>query len=919
MVRFTLDAREHEVADGLTVLDAARRVGVDIPALCSDPRLAPSGACRVCVVAVQGGHRPEAACTTPVREGMVVETGTPEIEQLRRTLLEMLARDYRAGAVAESPHEPFHQLLVRYGLEHVPRGPVDAAMVDESHPIIHLDLSRCISCWRCVRICDEVQGQFVWRIDGRGDEARIAWDATGAFADSSCVACGACVDTCPTGALEDAGLAGARPPTSWTRTTCPYCGVGCEMDVGTREGSIVTVVPAADAPVNRGHLCVKGRYAHGFVAAPDRCTDPMVRDADGWRAVPWDEAIAAAATALRTAREAHGPGAIGVLGSARATNEDNYLVQKLARAGLGTNNVDCCARVCHAPSAVGLSTMLGTGAATNSFDDIELARAILVCGSNTTENHPIVGARIKQAARRGARLIVIDPRRIELADYADVHLRPRPGTTLALLNGLAAAIVDADLVDHKFVAARVDGFDQLREALTEYSPERTAALCGVSAEDIRAAAHLYASAKPAISFHGLGVTEHVQGTDGVMGLVNLALLTGNLGRPGAGVNPLRGQNNVQGAAHMGCEPAHLPGYAPLADARDRVGAVWGVEIPEAAGLDAMQMLDAAAAGALHALYVVGWDLLLTQPDTNATRRALGSLDALIVQDLFLNETARELATVFLPAAAAFEKDGTFMNSERRVQRVRRAVAPPGAVLADWEIVGRLGEALGHREQFRYEGPAQIWEEIQQVWLPGAGMGYERLDGPGGLQWPCPTDDHPGTTRLHGDTFGGTVGARATLRVIPYAPTSEQPTREYPFVLMTGRTLTQFNAGTMTSRSATRPLRLTDLLEMATDDAARLGLAEGDLVQVHSRYGEAVLPVEITDRVASGTVFTTFHDPTTAVNHLTSPHRDAHTNTPEYKVTVVRVEPIAPDAGEDLRDQTSTPAREEHPADPGQAS
>ncbi|MGZ4690695.1 MAG: formate dehydrogenase subunit alpha [Acidimicrobiia bacterium] len=891
MARITLDGRDCEVADGLTVLQAAESVGIEIPALCSDPRLAPSGACRICVVAVDDRPRPEAACTTPVRDGMVIDTSAPEIERLRRTLLELLARDYRTGAVAASPHEPFHRLLLRYGLEHAPRGPADASLVDVSHPLIQVDLSRCISCWRCVRICDEVQGQFVWRIDGRGAQVRVAWDSNGAFADSSCVACGACVDTCPTGALEDSQLVGAALPTTWTRTTCPYCGVGCEMDVGSRDGSIVTVVPALEAPVNQGHLCVKGRYAHGFTAAPDRCTQPMLRDGSEWRAVSWDEVIAAAATALRRARDTYGAEAVGVLGSARATNEDNYLVQKLARVGLGTNNVDCCARVCHAPSAVGLSTMLGTGAATSSFDDIEIARTILVCGSNTTENHPIVGARIKQAVRRGARLIVIDPRRIELSEHADVHLRPRPGTTVALLNGLAAAIIEAGLVDHGFVAARVKGFDAFAELVTEYTPERAAALCGVAPDDIRAAARLYASTKPAISFHGLGVTEHEQGTDGVMCLVNLALLTGNLGHPGAGVNPLRGQNNVQGAAHMGCEPAHLPGYAPLADARDRVGAVWGAEVPESPGLDAMEMLDAAGAGGLHALYVVGWDLLLTQPDANTTRRALANIDTLIVQDLFLNETARELATIFLPAASAFEKDGTFMNSERRVQRVRSAIAPPGDALPDWEIVARLGAALGRPELFRYDSPAQIWEEIRRVWLPGAGIGYERLDAPGGLQWPCPTDDHPGTALLHRDTFGATVGERATLRTVAYSPTTEQPTPEYPFVLITGRTLTQFNAGTMTSRSATHRLRPTDLLELATDDASQLGLADGDMVRVRSRYGEAELPVEVTDRVVAGTVFATFHDPARAVNRVTGSHRDAHTNTPEYKVTAVRIERI----------------------------
>jgi formate dehydrogenase major subunit len=893
VARLTIDGQERDVADGLTILEAATLSGVDIPTLCSDPRLVPSGACRLCIVAVEGQARPVAACTTPAIDGMSVWTRSTDIEATRRTLLELLARDYPAAAVASAPGEPFHRILADYGVDATGHPQATTTTVDDSHPLIHVDLAQCISCWRCVRICEEVQGQFAWRITERGEAARIEPDSGGLFADSSCVSCGACVDTCPTGALEDKDLLGIAAPSAWTRTTCAYCGVGCEMEVGTHEGRIVSVVPAADAPVNRGHLCVKGRYAHGFVSAPDRQTQPMVRDGGRWRTVSWDEALAAAAAALRGAAEAGGPDAVGVLGSARATNEDNYVVQKLARAVLGTNNVDCCARVCHAPSAAGLNAVFGTGAATSSFDDIELARTILVCGSNATENHPIVGARIKQAKLRGAGLVVIDPRRIELADYADIHLRPRPGTTVALLNAMAATIVQEGLVDRGFIEARVDGFDEYSNSVLAWAPERAAAVCGVTEADIRAASRLYATATPALCFHGLGVTEHTQGTEGVMCLANLALMTGNLGRPGAGVNPLRGQNNVQGSAHMGCEPSRLPGYVPIADARERVEAVWRAPVPEASGLDAMAMLDAAEQGTLRALYVVGWDILLTQPNTNATRRSLDNLDALIVQDLFLTETARDHATVFLPAASAFEKDGTFMNSERRVQRVRAAVAPPGEAKPDWEITCLLAAALGRADLFDYRGPADIWEEIRRVWLPGAGITYERLDAGGGLQWPCPDEAHPGTTRLHDLAFGGAVGERAALRPIEHRPTSEQTSDEYPLVLVTGRSLYQFNAGTMTARSSTQLLRATDRLEICPEDAAAIGVDDGEIVQLRSRYGEASLPIEVTTRVATGVVFATFNDPSTLVNHLTGPHRDSHTNTPEYKVTAVSVERARP--------------------------
>jgi formate dehydrogenase major subunit len=889
MPRLTIDGRTVEVVHTATILDAATSAGIDVPTVCADPRLTPSGACRLCIVTVDGHDRPVTACTTPVRDGMTVETATPTLVDLRRTLLELLARDHPAGAVTAAPSEPFHRLLAEHGLTGMASDGDDASLVDETHPLINVDLNRCIECWRCVRICEEVQGQFTWRITQRGAASRIVPDSGGAFAASSCVSCGACVDTCPTGALEDKNLLHTPAPTAWTRTTCPYCGVGCELHVGTSDEHIISVVPALDAPVNRGHLCVKGRYAHGFVHAPDRQTRPLIRDFDGrWRAASWDEAITTAAKGLQAALHSGGPGAVGVLGSARATNEDNYLLQKLARTVLGTNNVDCCARVCHAPSAAGLNAVFGTGAATNSFADIEAARTILVCGANATENHPIVGARIKQAVLRGAHLVVIDPRRIELADYADVHLAPRPGTTVALLNAIASTIVAEGIGDERFIAARVEGLDTFATFIAEWPPERTEAISGVPADEIRAAARLYATAKPAMAFHGLGVTEHTQGTDGVMCLANLALLTGNLGRPGTGINPLRGQNNVQGAAHMGCEPAHLPGYAPLADARARVGAIWGADVPAEPGLDVMEMLDAADRRTMRALVAVGWDLLHTQPDTTVTRRALDRLDTLVVVDLFLNETARELGTIFLPAASAFEKDGTFMNSERRVQRVRAALTPQGEAKPDWEIACLLAAALGRGDLFRYQTAAEIWDEIRRVWQPGTGMTWARLDTPGGLQWPCPTEDHPGTDILHTETFGVAHGATATLRTIDYQPTLEQTTDEFPFLLITGRDLYAFNTGTMTRRSATAVLRATDRLELSPLDAEPLGLHDGDPIEVHSRYGTTTLPAAVTDRVQRGVVFTTFSDPATAVNRLTGPQRDPVTHTPEYKVTAVQL-------------------------------
>jgi formate dehydrogenase major subunit len=858
MPRLTVDDRSVTVPDGASLLDAARAAGADVPAVCHDPRLTPAGSCRLCVVSVDGASRPVASCSTPASEGAVVTTSSPELEGLRAT--------------------------VRWMQKERPLAAGDD--LDDSHPLIHVDLTRCVSCWRCVRICEEVQGQFVWRLAGRGPATRIVTDAPDGLGSSSCVSCGACVDTCPTGALQDRSVLEQGDPQSWTRTTCPYCGVGCELLVGVREGRIVQVLPALDAPVNRGHACVKGRYGFGFVHAPDRLTTPLVRDGGGLREATWDEAVARVAAGFRSALDTHGPASVGMLGSARATNEENYLTQKFARVVLGTNNVDSCARVCHAPSAAALGTVFGTGAATSSFDDIERAATILVCGANATENHPVVGARIKQAALRGANLVVIDARRIELAALADVHLQPRPGTNVALLNAIANAVIEEDLVDRAFVSARVDGYEELRAAVAEWSPERAARMCGVDPEQIRAAARLVATARPAISFHGLGMTEHEQGTDGVIAIANLALLTGNVGRPGSGVNPLRGQNNVQGAAHMGCEPSRLTGYEPIDTARERVASVWGAPVPDLPGLDAMQLLDAAAVGRVQALWVIGWDLALTQPDAKTTARALERLDLLVVSDLFLNETARRHADVVLPAASAFEKDGTFMNAERRVQRVRAVVAPPGHARTDAAIISAVAAAMGHGASFSYGDVVAVWDEIRQVWPAGAGMAYERLAAPGGLQWPCPDLDHPGTSLLHTTAF--TIGTRAALRVLPARPLQEETTAELPMVLVTGRDLYKFNAGTMSGRSATALLRATDVLELSTQDGEALEIADGETVIVTSRYGHATLVAEVTDRVPPGVVFTTFTDPIVNINDVTNRHRDPVTHTPAYKATAVSV-------------------------------
>jgi formate dehydrogenase major subunit len=611
----------------------------------------------------------------------------------------------------------------------------------------------------------------------------------------------------------------------------------------------------------------------------------MIRDGGDWKQVSWDEAISFAAERLRHIISRYGADSVGVLGSARATNEENYLTQKFARAVAGTNNVDCCARVCHAPTAAAMKMMLGTGAATNSYNDIEQARTILVCGANPTENHPIVGARIKQAVINGARLIIIDPRKIELAEYADWHLELRPGTNVPLLNAMACAIVEEGLYDKHFINERVSDWEEFREFIKQWPPERAASVCGVEAGLIRKAARAYATERPAMCIHGLGVTEHTQGTEGVMCLVNLALLTGNLGRRGAGINPLRGQNNVQGAAHMGCDPGSLTGAVSIEEGRGILESTWKVPIPTTKGLNLLEMMDAAEAGMLKALWAIGYDIFLTNANAHSTARALKNLELLIVQDMFLNETAKQFGTVFLPAASSFEKGGTFMNAERRIQLVRKAIEPVGQSKSDWQIVCSLARALGKGEMFDYQSPEEIWDEIRSVWKAGSGITYSRLKHRS-LQWPCPSEDHPGTEVLHTETFP--VGKRAALRRVDYRATPEITDEEYPFLLTTGRTLYQFNAGTMTMRTKNNLLRPTDYLDISYEDARRLGLKDGEQIRIQSRYGEALMPVRVSTCVKPGELFATFHTASVFLNRVTSPHRDSYVRAPEYKVTAVKL-------------------------------
>lgn len=893
MIKATINGEKRHFDKQTSILEAVNSLGIDIPTLCNDKRLKPCGTCRLCVVEIKGQTHPAASCMTELQNGMEIETATPKLEKAREFNLKMLAQNYPVEAFEQFPAKHFHVLAKDYQLAaHDFQGKPNQGKTDRTHPYIEIDMSRCVHCNRCVRICEQVQGRFVWQVLNRGAQSVIVPDVSPQLKDSSCVSCGACVDTCPTGALEDKSIIQYGTPTNWTKTVCPYCGTGCEMNVGTRNDKIVQIKPALDAPVNHGHLCVKGRYAFDFVDAKDRVSEPMIREKGEWKIVSWDEVLEFTANELKRISAKYGAQSVGVLGSARATNEENYLAQKFARVCLKNNNVDCCARVCHTPSAAAIKTMLGTGAATNSFNDLEFANAIMICGANPTENHPIVGERIRQAAlRKKAKLVVIDPRQTELTKYADVHLQIRAGTNVLIFNALANVIVEESLFDAEFVKERVSEFEEYCEFIKEFSPESVAERCGVSAADIRKAARIYAKAKPAMTVHGLGMTEHFQGTEGVMCIVNLALLTGNLGKRGAGVNPLRGQNNVQGSAQMGCDPANLTGSIALDDGRALFESVWNAPVPTARGLNLLEMMDSASHGDFKALWSIGYDIYLTNADAHETERALRSMELVIVQDMFLNETAREFAHVFLPAASSFEKDGTFMNGERRVQRIRQAVTTRGNSKSDWEIICNLAKSMGKGKHFAFQSPEEIWNEIRAVWKASFGITYERLDKKG-LQWNCFSESDEGTEVLHKDEFP--LGKRAALKRIPYAPTAEIVSAEFPFLLTTGRTLFHFNAGTMTQRTNNVKLRPSDLLEINPFDAERLSFKDGEIVNLQSIYGEAKIPLHINRKVKKGELYATFHNTEIFLNKLTGAHRDRLVKTPEYKVTAVRIDKIAND-------------------------
>ena len=900
-VALEIDGVAVDVPAGTSILRAATTAGIFIPRLCATDSLEAYGSCRLCMVEIEGRPGFKSSCTEPVREGMVVRTQTEALARLRRGVMELYISDHPLDCLTCSANGDceLQDMAGAVGLREVryqqPATHLDAA-VDTSNPYFAFDPSKCIVCSRCVRACNEVQGTFALTVLGRGFDAHIATGGAD-FMSSDCVSCGTCVVACPTATLMEKSVIEHGVPDRTVVTTCAYCGVGCSLKAELKGDQVVRMVPSRDGAANHGHACVKGRFAWGYANHPERITKPMIRDATDqpWREVSWAEAISFAAARFSGIQAKHGTFAVGGITSSRCTNEEVWLVMKLVRAALGNNNVDTCARVCHSPTGYGLKQTYGTSAGTQHFDSVAAADVIIVIGANPPVGHPVFASQLKKRVRDGARLIVVDPRRTEMVRSphieADVHLALRPGTNVVLMNAFAHVIVSERLLDDDFVERRCDmaSFRDWLEfaARDEHAPEAVADEIGVRAEDIRAAARLYASGGNAAIYYGLGVTEHSQGSTMVMAMANIAMATGNIGRMGVGVNPLRGQNNVQGSCDMGSFPHELPGYRPVGDdaARATFDAQWGVSLHDEPGFRIPNMLDAAIAGDFRGIYIQGEDIAQSDPNTQHVEAALAAMDCVVVQDLFLTETAK-FAHVFLPGTSFLEKDGTFINAERRINRVR-PVMKPVTGMAEWEVTQALAVALGY--PMRYESAAQIMDEIAELTPTFAGVSFDFLDEHGSVQWPCNEAAPEGTPIMHVDEF---ARGKGMFILTEYQPTEERASRRFPLLLTTGRILSQYNVGAQTRRTDNVAWLERDLLEIHAADAELRGIHDGDLVAVESRKGEITLPARISERVVPGVVYTTFHHPDTGTNVVTTELSDWATNCPEYKVTAVEVRPAA---------------------------
>ena len=901
-VTLLIDGREVSVPTGTTVMRAAAVSGGSIPKLCATDSLKQYGSCRLCLVEIDGMRGTPASCTTPVAPGMVVHTQTEKLQKLRRGVMELYISDHPLDCLTCSANNDceLQDMAANVGLRDVRYGYEGdnhlGAETDSSNPYFDFDPSKCIVCSRCVRACEEVQGTFALTIDGRGFGSKVsAGLASDDFLSSECVSCGACVQACPTATLNEKAVKAIGKPERAVITTCAYCGVGCTFRAEMRGEQVVRMVPWKDGKANHGHSCVKGRFGWGYAMHQERITTPMIRERidQPWREVSWEEALGHAAREFRRIADTYGNNALGGLVSSRCTNEEGFLVQKLVRAGFGTNNVDTCARVCHSPTGYGLKTTFGTSAGTQDFDSVDDSDVILVIGANPTDGHPVFASRMKRRLRQGAKLIVIDPRRTDMVRSphiaADYHLPLRPGTNVAVLTAMAHVIVTEGLVDEAFVRDRCDG-DEYRDwadfvSDERNSPEFLAPVTGVDADLVRGAARLFATGGNGAIYYGLGVTEHSQGSSTVMAIANLAMATGNIGRRGVGVNPLRGQNNVQGACDMGSFPHELSGYRHVSDpeARALFEAELGVAIDPEPGMRIPNMLDAATDGAFKGLYVQGEDILQSDPDTKHVAAGLAAMECVIVHDLFLNETAN-YAHVFLPGSSFLEKNGTFTNAERRIQRVRKVMEPVNGY-EDWQVTQELARAMGL--DWNYAHPGEIMDEIARLTPSFAGVNYDRLDADGSLQWPVNAAHPDGSPIMHVDGF---VRGKGKFVVTEYIPTDERTGPRFPLLLTTGRILSQYNVGAQTRRTENTVWHGEDVLEVHPSDAENRGIRSGDWVRLASRSGETTLRATVTDRVAPGVVYTTFHHPATQANVVTTDYSDWATNCPEYKVTAVQVMP-----------------------------
>jgi formate dehydrogenase major subunit len=898
-VTLTIDGNEVTVPAGTSVMRAAMEAGVTVPKLCATDTLDAFGSCRLCLVEIEGRAGTPASCTTPVAPAMKVHTGTERLRRLRRNVMELYLSDHPADGftspvAGNSEMQRMAGIVgvreIRYGqngLNHL------HAPIDGSNPYFLFDPARCIVCSRCVRACEETQGTFALTVDGRGFASRIVAGMDEPFLESECVSCGACVQACPTGSLVEKSVVELGQPEHSVVTTCAYCGVGCNFKAEMQGETVVRMVPWKDGKANHGHSCVKGRFAWGYAMHPDRMMKPMMRAriTDPWHEVTWDEAIGRVAAEFRRVQAEHGKDAIGAITSSRCTDEETYLVQKLVRQGFRNNNIDTCARVCHSPTGYGLKTTFGTSAGTNDFDSAAYADVIMVVGANPTDGHPVFASAMKRRLRQGAKLIVVDPRRIDLVRTphieATYHLPLKPGTNVALLDAMAHVVVTEGLVDEAYVRERCDwdAFQDWAAFIAEprNSPEEVEKVSGVPARLIRDAARLYATSGNAAIYYGLGVTEHSQGSTGVMALANLAMATGNVGKPGTGVNPLRGQNNVQGSCDMGSFPHELPGYRHICEPETRAiyEKIWGVTLDPEPGLRIPNMLDAAQDGSFCAIYIQGEDIAQSDPDSRHVINGLKAMECVVVQDLFLNETAN-YAHIFLPGSSFLEKDGTFINAERRINLVRKVIAPRNGY-ADWEITQLIANALGLGWNYRH--PSEIMDEIAATTPTFSGVSFEKLERLGSIQWPCNEAAPEGTPVMHMNSF---VRGKGNFVVTEYIPTDEKIGPRFPLLLTTGRTLSQYNVGAQTRRTANSIWHDEDRLEIHPHDAEERGIRDGDWVRVNSRSGETSLRARITDRVAPGVVYTTFHHPDTQANVVTTDYSDWATNCPEYKVTAVQV-------------------------------